>query len=354
MIEFVVTWADDLQGTPMGQALERSGLPHRVQARRIDMSYRSRMQLLTQRLPALLAFSLRAAWRSLVSAKSQPGVVVVGSDLEALAYALVRLFIRAPTRIVLLGFILTARRGTLLSLVRQAYFRVVMSQIDGLICYSRLECARYERLYPSLQGKVHFVPFGLHFWQHETERAFVAPGSGPVFSAGRSGRDYPTLVEAVRGLPVDLRIACDLDAPLRECADLPNVTVLRKCFGGAYVRELEQASIVVVPLAVDDISAGQMVMLQAMAYRKPVIVTRIETILDYVDESCGITFVPARDPVALRRAIQMLLDDPEQARALGTRAYATYLARLSMDAYITNILEVVGDVGAGRPRATAT
>jgi glycosyltransferase involved in cell wall biosynthesis len=306
------------------------------------LNYRSRLQLLMLRLPRLLLHAVSAARWSFVRSPAPARTVVVSSDFEALVFGLFRWWCRRDVKIVLLGFILTLRNKPWLDALRLWYFRKVFRAADLVLCYSSVERERYCRLFPESRAKFRFLHYGLHIWAHEEQHEFVDPASGPLFSAGRSGRDYALLTRVVAGLAHQLRIVCDNSAALEGCPSSPNITVLSACHGDDYVRELRAAGIVIVPLAVDDVSAGQMVLMQAMAYRKPIIITQTATVSDYVDESSGVLFVPMADGAALAAAIGRLRDDPALARRMADAAYATYLQKFSMEAFMERLCRAVG------------
>lgn len=98
---------------------------------------------------------------------------------------------------------------------------------------------------------------------------------------------------------------------------------------------------VIVPLGVNDISAGQMVLIQAMAYRKPLIVTNTPTILDYLQHEVNALLVKPGDEVELRTAIDRLRNNPELARRLADNGYRTYHERHSMRAFVGNIVAAI-------------
>ena len=337
MIHFIVSFTDNADATPMGQALRSLGVPHAFYARRVSMNYRNRLQLLLLRLPRLLLHAIAAAHWSFVRAPVRAQTVVVSSDLEALVFGLFRWWYRREVKIALLGFILTLRSKPWLDALRLRYFRWVFGAADLVLVYSGLELKRYNSLFPASKAKFRFLHYGLHMWAHEQEHDFVEPDRGPILTAGRSGRDYALLTRVLARTPRQLRIVCDNAAALEGCARSPNITVLSACHGNDYVNELRAAGIVIVPLSVDDVSAGQMVLMQAMAYRKPVIITRTTTVTEYVDEDSGVLLVPMGDGEALARAIARLCDQPALARSLAERAYATYAASFSMEAFMERL-----------------
>ena len=349
MIHFFLTFSKDASNSPFAQALKELNVEYRIFSTNLSFRYRYRIWLLLVGWPKLGLFALKSAWQSLVRSRPRPDVVVVGSHLEALVFGLVRrvLLRRKPT-IHLLGFIYTARRNTLLGTLRRFYFSRVFSLIDGIICFSFLEIARYKTLFPGAQKLFKHIPYGLyiHGYEQNTERCGrpIDP-KAHVFSAGRSGRDYRTLFEAFNHLAHPLHVICDSEAALAGCVSTPNITVLRDCYDAHYVEELRNASIVVVPLEVEDISAGQMVLVQAMAYCKPMVVTHTPTIEDYLTDGTNALLIPCGDAEAMRSAIERLLSDEELAAQLAKNALHAYETKHCMRAFVGNIIGAVNIFG---------
>ena len=142
-----------------------------------------------------------------------------------------------------------------------------------------------------------------------------------ICAVGQELRDYPTLVEAVRGLDVDVVIAAASPWSKREDSSAgldipPNVEV-----GALDLFDLRQlyadAAFVVVPLQETDFQAGITTILEAMSMGKAVVCTRTTGQTDtIVDGETGL-YVPPGDPDALRAAIERLLADPAESARLG-------------------------------------
>ncbi len=79
------------------------------------------------------------------------------------------------------------------------------------------------------------------------------------------------------------------------------------------------------------------VVLEAMRFRKPVVATAAPGTTEVVDDGVTGLLVPLRDPPALTRAIQKVLDDPELARKLGeagrARAEAFFSVHLMIERF---------------------
>lgn len=336
MIHLFPTFSNDASQSPLAQELRALDVPHRLFAERVVLRYRNRLWLLLAGMPRMAWFATKSALRSFTSGAT-PRVVILGSDVEVLVFGLLRLLLfRRRTRIAWLCFIYTGRKQPVRRRLHLAYYRCVMSFVDVAICHSSLECERYRELF-GRRTRFEFVPCGLHL----VIPALTTAAEPYIFSAGRSGRDYRTLFDAVRSLPVKLRVVCDSGAMLEGLHIPRNVTVLRSCYGEDYVRELMNAEAVVVPLGVRDISAGQMVLLEAMACGRPTIITRTPTVEDYVSHGHESLLVPPGDVQALREAIVRLENDKALAAALGAAAREAFEARFTMRVFVRNLVAAV-------------
>jgi glycosyltransferase involved in cell wall biosynthesis len=342
MIHFTVTYTEDASDTPFAHELRASGIPHRLLCGKVLMRYRNRLWLLLVGWPRLLLFALSAAWTSLVRGAPRAQTVVLGSDIEVLVYGLLRALLRRrEPRIVLVGFIYTLRKNGLVNRLRRRYFSVVLAQVDRVICHSAMEVTRYEQLFGGARGKFVHIAHGLHIHgRDETPARPASVGARPyLLSAGRSGRDYQTLFAAMAELPIDLHVVCDSDSMLAGLAVPANVQILRNCYDGDYVEQLRHAELVVVPLGVNDISAGQMVVIQAMAFGKPTVVTDTPTIREYVTHGEHALLVRQGDVAELRAAISWLLQDRAMARRLSANAVQTFDEQFCMRAFVRRLLQ---------------
>ena len=146
------------------------------------------------------------------------------------------------------------------------------------ICSARRECDYYATVFAWPAEKLGFVPF------HTDPRFMDIPVTTPreggyAIAAGRTFRDYETLIDAFSGLDVPLTIvgyrgprAAD-DGPAEVSRVPANVTLIREMPLADLTRAIAGSAMVIVPLQDLQISIGQSVFLQAMAMKKPVVVT---------------------------------------------------------------------------------
>lgn len=199
---------------------------------------------------------------------------------------------------------------------RRRFLHACLTTVDRLIVWAPAVADRYHASLGVPRARM--VP--LHF--HHTLAGHDVPAAADgdyLFSGGDSMRDYPTLLEAVRGLSISVRIATRWRPP----AGLPippNVHL-----GPTSPREfralLAGARLVVFPLRTDNLrTSGQQSYLNAMALRKPVIVTDRRDAPFYIDDGRNGRLVSSGDAASLRAAVAELLDSPAAARDMGARA----------------------------------
>jgi glycosyltransferase involved in cell wall biosynthesis len=180
------------------------------------------------------------------------------------------------------------------------------------------------------------APEKLYLVKHFVDQLFWSPRereADMICSAGAEMRDYPTLLEALRGTSVRCHIAADhvrvdrfgfarrIDASGFSAIASPNVTIGRKT--PTELRDLYARSrFVVIPLVASDTDNGITVILEAMACGKAVICSRTRGQVDVIEDGVTGVFVPVGDADAMRAAIVELWNHPERAREMGRAARA--------------------------------
>lgn len=176
-------------------------------------------------------------------------------------------------------------------------------------------------------------------------------GERMVCAAGLEWRDYPTLLEAVRGL--DVRVVIAPASPWSRWSDssravpVPDNVEIRQ-LGFADLRQLyADADLVVLPLFDAVFQAGITTILEAMAMERPVICSQSPGQTDVIVHQENGLYVPPGDVEALRSAIVEVLNDPARAREMGrsgrelveehcdVAVYARRMARHVLDAVST-------------------
>jgi len=244
---------------------------------------------------------------------------------------------------VLIGHRISAPKKKLL-------LRMLHPQMDAIFLYAETQRTYAEDVLGIPPDKLHLIAF------HADSRFFHPMPDSTVerriSSAGLELRDYPTLIEAVRGLDVDVRLAAASPWSKRknetENRELP-ANVSARGYGYRELRDLYASSqFVVVPLYDTDFQAGVTTILEAMAMGKAVIVSRTRGQRDVIQDGVNGLYVPPGDAPALRRAITDLLASPERAAHLGANARRTIESEMSLDLWTDRIAGVIREVAAHR------
>lgn len=336
MIHFFPTYQLGTELTPFQKALRSKGINFQFFPKDVGRRYKNRAELVFKVWPKILAAAISAGRESLKST-SAPVVMVADTHFQLGVFWLMAfLFRRSQVKLVLMGFIYNRRLG-FVERIRSIYAKHVLSRADLIVCHSNLEVTTYPDYFGIAKERFCFIPWASTV--NVRQENVVSPSTSKyLFSAGRSWRDYPTLIEAVRGLGVELRIACDSLDALPDLDYPSNVTILRNCYEASYHQHLCHAEAVVLPLQASMVSAGQMVLIDAYAYSKPVICTATPTTLDYVIPNETGYLVPMGDSTAWRDLIVQLLKDEEQLKVLSLRAKEIYQQRFTDESKVDYLL----------------
>jgi glycosyltransferase involved in cell wall biosynthesis len=165
-----------------------------------------------------------------------------------------------------------------------------------------------------------------------------------VLFVGRLSEEKGILdfVQATEGMP---RVIVG-DGPLRGRVPEALGFVSRAKLGAHY----ERAAVVVCPSHREGYGV---VAREAMAHGRPVVATAVGGLLDAIEDGMTGLLVPARDPAALRAAIERLLSDAELRRRIGAAARKAARDRFSWQVSTERTLAAYRDALRGRSPAGA-
>jgi glycosyltransferase involved in cell wall biosynthesis len=198
--------------------------------------------------------------------------------------------------------------------------RLAARSVTRFVVWASHEVEDYSRAFGIPADRFAYVPF------HDTVRnyQYEIRDDGYLFAGGNYDRDYPTLVEAVRGLDLPVWIATTRPEQLAGVDLPPNVRVEGTTVEG-FRQAMAAARLVVVPMKGGLLhSGGQQTCLNAMLLGKPTIAVGRKWAVDFIDDGVNGLIVDYDDPQYLRKAVCRLLDDPVAARRMAEagRAHA--------------------------------
>ena len=289
--------------------------------------------------------ALSLAWRASRAAGDYDAVFADGEHIGFPLAALLRARRRRP-RLSFIGHYLTPRK-------KQVFARGlgVATATDRLILHSptQIQPARASGFDDK---RLAVVPY-------QVDPDFFFPSNGVAAdryaAVGLEFRDYPTLLKAAAGIPVDLEIAVGSPwskRPLNfdERSAPAHVRIARHDYDA--LRDLYRRSkFVVVPLVENDFQAGIIAILEAMAMGKAVITSRTQgqvgvvsgpimrasgldgEIVDQPDYHPNGMYVPPGDANALSAAIRYLLANPDIAGQMGANGRRLASEKMTVDLF---------------------
>lgn len=229
-------------------------------------------------------------------------------------------------------------RGPRRNVMRRAFSSidrfVVFSEFERSLYadYFRIPLARFAMLHWGVRDPFTAVPDNVSTRNDSTSDAICAVGS--------QGRDYATLMEAMRRVPRIPLVLVATPASLRGLAIPPNVTVRQKVPLSEAQAVIRRSRFMVLPLLHSRVACGHVTLVTAMFCARAVIATDSRGISDYlVPGHTGLT-VPPDDPALLAAAIEKLWDDPEMATRLGHNGRALALEQCTEEKTIAYVRDL--------------
>ena len=179
----------------------------------------------------------------------------------------------------------------------------------------------------------------------QTDTQFFTPGpvSGEkkrqtVVSVGLEKRDYRLLAAATADLDVDVKISGfskDAKALSQAFPDTMPENMSRKFYEWPDLVQLYgDVDVIAVCLVDNKYAAGVQGLLEAMACKRPIVITRTQGMVDYLAAPDIAKVVDVSDAAGLREAIVHWLKNPQEAQSQAQRGYEMVMKQHSSEPYV--------------------
>ena len=206
-----------------------------------------------------------------------------------------------------------------------------------------------------LQNCLNFVDDNILFWRHAADcdyfkshlkTANLNNKIKPVIaSVGLEKRDYRLLASATEKLEVEVKVAGFSQFQSRVAKSFPKVlpqNMTNKKYPWFDLLQLYyDADIIVIPLKENKSAAGITTLLEAMACKKPIICVRTQGLAEYLTDEEAVMTVNPGDILGLKAAILYLLNNSQEAKLRGDRAYQLAWSKHNLDKQVEVLSEFI-------------
>jgi glycosyltransferase involved in cell wall biosynthesis len=297
-------------------------------------------------------------WLALLSfwaMKEYDVVYATGEDVGLPLAAILRLAGKKYPRVILRLEQPTYGRTLFRRFIFNSLLRFALKRIDLTLCRTNAHAQMLKEVFGASPDKVIFTPETTDelFFSSSTAASseeVEIPSTPYIVSAGLEMRDYPTLIDAVRDLPVQVIIGAGspwskfrFDA--KSTPDLPN-NVRVSSFTASQMRELyRSAAFVVAPIKPTLRACGMNVVLEAWAMGRAVIASRTVGLTDYIHHNETGIFVEPNNVEDLRAKILYLLQQPNEATRIGLNGFKQVATDLNLEHYIDIVAAAIEKSG---------
>ena len=301
--------------------------------------FKARRIRLSKKLPAALRPLQHVA--ALYRKSFSTHVILANRRSSLLLGLLYRIY--KPKKVRLIGYeIIFNFKDNLRNKAVVALWRVAVKKIDKLIVQTTSERDYLASIFKTKNQKFETIPF------YTENASYIGPtADGYIFAAGRMERDFVTLLQALEQnkLPAVLVADQSLQEVL-EPLKSENVKIYYNIPKEQYLELLQKARLVVVPLFKGAAARGQVVILEAMKYGKPVLSSKVAGTVDYIEhEQTGLLTEP-ENSAQMRSLLEQYFPKFEVLEELGKKGFETqrnhFSPRVFHQNYINMILSLQG------------
>ena len=216
-----------------------------------------------------------------------------------------------------------------------AFMRYIITSdyVDIIVCSSERYCTYCAETFGVPKDKFCFVPFGVNDFTNRVEPNPSA-ACDYILALGRSNRDWDFLIDGLKDCTYPVKIVCD---ELKR-NDLPeHIRIYNNVWHDDAYRFVRDCRCVIIPIKDGDIVAGETVLIQAMSFSKPIIITKPSCLADdYVTDGENGLVVP-KEKQALLAAVRKLMEDQTFYQKLAVSCRKTYEDKHSLYSFGVNV-----------------
>lgn len=225
--------------------------------------------------------------------------------------------------------------------------RRIISKISLLFYFAQIQREDYARYYPQLLEKSEFVHLGIDLSRFQRIRK--SKKENYILTIGYQGpsfRDWKTLIKAFNRLKqeIDLVVVGKSKFSTEEIGEekLPScVKFVPACSFQELNEYVAGAKLVVLSLPERRHAFAQMTLIQAMSMKKPVVITKVSGVEDYVEDGKTALFCKPNDWQDLKDKIEMLLEDRKSRQEIARSARRLVVRKFNEEKLAENLYRSV-------------
>lgn len=265
-------------------------------------------------------------------------VIISASGNQALAFSLLSLIFRKRKRFHILEEIYLQEPIKLKNKIRSFIYKLFLKDLNYIRVSSSPEIENYSKLLNIDKNRFWFLPYP----SPVINPAIVNSEESYILSAGKQYRDYSTLMKAIKGTGFRLVVVSDRNS-MKSVETSDEVTVLYNISKEKYLDLLSKSKFVVVPLSNDFCSCGQIALLEAMSYGKPVIATKVVGTVDYITDGKSGLFYEKGNSEDLRNKIISLNGNMKLREKIAREALAAIRTKFNQDVFVTEHFKLINE-----------
>lgn len=228
--------------------------------------------------------------------------------------------------------------------LRKRLLRWALRRVERFTVHSEPERERYARHFGLPRERFELIRWGVR--PTTVDDAAPSPVSGKYICAlGKDGRDYLTLIRAMKHLPDVTLVVVAQPYNLRGVEIPENVKVFCNISLNLANGILRGCEFMVLPLESNDTSCGHITIVSAMFCGKAIIATRSSGIADYFPDGYEAPRVPAQDVNGWVEGIRSMRSDPGRIDRCGAAGREFAHRSCSHDVTCHNTIDVFRHAG---------
>lgn len=231
--------------------------------------------------------------------------------------------------------------------IKKRLITKLLNKIDKIIVLAYTEKKLFKEIYNVNESSIEYIRFGINIDNYCKSKSMTTPieinenEEGYILSIGNDRhRDFNLIISVSERLDNEKFII----ATKQNIINYPHNMKIFSCNLKEIRHLYNKCLCVVVPLKYNEYVSGCTTALETAAMKKPVIISRVPGIDDYVVDGVTGIIVPIGDESAIENAIKKLKNNPQLAKEMGENAYNYVKDKFDTRNWANRHIEISNDI----------
>lgn len=220
------------------------------------------------------------------------------------------------------------------------FFKWILSSTEAIVCFSKKEQTSFKSIFKIPNTKVYFIPIGgdpLFFRPNKKIKKSII-----LFVGKDRSRDLKLFMKIAERTKEKIVIVTTSKTKIPTNKHLPNVEIIKDTSFTSLKKLYQKAKVLVIPLLEINKASGQLVLMDGVFTKTPILVSKVEGIMSaYEFGNKEVTYVEPNNAEMLKSKLNFMLNHSDLVNKAAEKAYDRAMSKYTTEIFSLKLFKIL-------------